>query len=82
MTKDVDVAVSVESAFDAIDALSRAGYRSSDPERMYVLTDEHGGEVDLLVAAGEPESTVIAEALSAQIFGATAPVASLEHLLL
>jgi hypothetical protein len=40
------------------------------------------GEVDLLVAAGEPESTVVAEATRAKAFGVEAPVATLEHLLL
>jgi hypothetical protein len=48
---------------------------------MYVLS-HRGSEVDLLVAAGEPESTVVAEAPPARIFGVTAPVATLEHLLL
>jgi hypothetical protein len=38
--------------------------------------------VDVLVAAGEPESTVVAEATTARLFGTTAPVATLEHLLL
>ena len=50
---------------------------------MYVLRrGKAGGEVDLLVAAGEPESTVVAEAPSARVFGASAPVATLEHLVL
>ena len=48
---------------------------------MYVL-ERGGGEVDLLVAAAEPESTVVAEAKDAEVFGVRAPVASLEHLLL
>jgi hypothetical protein len=90
MTRDLDVVVLLEDAYRALDALQAAGFRSlapvdrSDrPEAMYVLeSSESGVDVDLLVAAGEPESTVIAEASEATVFGARAPVASLEHLLL
>lgn len=89
MTRDIDVVVLIEDAFMALDALQSAGFRSltpvdrnTDPEPMYVLELEAGGEVDLLVAAGEPESTVVAEAPSAEVFGVMAPVATLEHLLL
>ena len=39
-------------------------------------------EVDLLVAAGDPEAMVCEEAPPATIFGVQAPVATLEHLLL
>jgi hypothetical protein len=49
---------------------------------MYVLRGRAGSEVDLRVAAEEPESTVIAEATRASIFGIVAPVATLEHLAL
>ena len=38
--------------------------------------------LDLLVAAGEPEATVLAEATATRLFGTMAPVATLEHLLL
>jgi hypothetical protein len=48
---------------------------------MYVLT-LGASEVDLLVAAGEPESTVVAEATTTQVFGVRVPVATLEHLVL
>jgi hypothetical protein len=90
MTRDLDVVVPLEDAYQALDALEAAGFnsltpihRSGDPEPMYVLESKEGGiDVDLLVAAGEPESTVIAEASGADVFGVTAPVASLEHLLL
>jgi len=90
MTRDVDVVVLVEDAFDALDALRKSGFESvtpvrrhEDPEPMYVLQERKGGgEVDLLVAAGEPESTVVAEAPRAKAFGVEAPVATLEHLLL
>jgi hypothetical protein len=90
MTRDLDVVVLLEDAYPALDALQAAGFRSvtpvdrsREPEAMYVLeSGEAGIDVDLLVAAGEPESTVIAEASDAQVFGTTAPVASLEHLLL
>lgn len=89
MTRDLDVVVALEDAFTALGALERAGFSSaspvdtsSEPEAMYVTTDRNGTDVDLLVAAGEPESTVIAEATSAELFGIQAPVATLEHLVL
>jgi hypothetical protein len=89
MTRDIDIVVLTEDAFPALDALQTAGFRSltpvrrdDEPEPMYVLEFEGGGEVDLLVAAGEPESTVVAESPAAEVFGVTAPVATLEHLLL
>ena len=90
MTRDIDVVVLTEDAFAALDRLRAAGFRSvtpvrrdAEPEPMYVLElGTEGGEVDLLVAAGEPESTVVAEAPSAEVFGVTAPVATLEHLAL
>ena len=90
MTRDIDVVVLIEDAWTALDALGRAGFRSltpvsrgEEPEAMYVLRHGRGGvEVDLLVAAGEPESTVVAEAPRAKVFGVTAPVATLEHLLM
>jgi hypothetical protein len=88
MTKDLDIVVSTDDAFAALDSLRSAGFRSATPikkseppEPMYVLVHQ-GSEVDLLVAAGEPESTVISEATAARIFGTTAPVATLEHLLM
>lgn len=88
MTRDLDVVVLTEDAFSALDALNVAGFRSlapidrcGAPEPMYILQSE-GIDVDVLVAAGEPESTVIAEAIEADVFGAKAPVATLEHLLL
>lgn len=90
MTKDLDIVVLVEDASRALDALQRAGFRSvtpinraSAPDAMYVLRHGRaGGEVDVLVASGEPESTVVADATPARVFGATAPVATLEHLVL
>lgn len=87
-TADLDVVVFLEDAFAALGALEDAGFRSltpvereREPEAMYVLS-AHGVDVDLLVASGEPESLVIAEATQAQVFGTAAPVATLEHLLL
>ena len=81
MTRDLDIVVVLEDAFDALDALEAAGFRSvtpvlrgRDPEPMYVL-ERGGGQVDLLVAAAEPESTVVAEAKDAEVFGVRAPVA-------
>jgi hypothetical protein len=90
MTRDLDVVVVLEDAFPALDALEGAGFRSvtpvrrnQEPEPMYVLELRRGGgEVDVLVAAAEPESTVVAEAKEAKVFGVLAPVATLEHLLL
>lgn len=90
MTRDLVLVVPLEDGYRALDALQAAGFRSvapidrsDDPEPMYILEAREGGiEVDLLVAAGEPESTVIAESSEAPVFGTSAPVASLEHLLL
>jgi hypothetical protein len=90
MTRDIDVVVLAEDAFDALDALRKAGFESTtpvkrdeEPEPMYVLqAASGGGEVDLLVAVGEPESTVVDEAPKARAFGVEAPVATLEHLML
>lgn len=87
-TADLDVVVAREDAFAALGALDDAGFTvdptvepEAEPEALYVL--RHGrGSVDVLVASAEPESTVIAEATSALVFGVEAPVASLEHLVL
>jgi len=49
---------------------------------MYVLKDARGNEVDVRVAAGEPESTIVAEAPTAMAFGVRTPAATLEHLVL
>jgi hypothetical protein len=87
-TADLDIAVAREDAFAALTALDGAGFAAdpaiepdAEPEAMYVM--RHGrGSVDVLVASAEPESTVIAEAKRASVFGVEAPVASLEHLVL
>jgi hypothetical protein len=71
MTRHLDIVVSPGSASAAIEALERA--RRASVMRV---------EVDVLVAAGEPEATVISEAAPARVLGVSAPVASLEHLLL
>jgi hypothetical protein len=88
MTSDLDLVVTTDDAWPALDALEEAGFRSvapvdreGDPEPMYVLYLGKT-EVDLLVASGEPESTVIAEATRAPVFGVSVPVATLEHLVL
>ena len=88
MTRDLDLVVTTDDAWDALDALTRAGYasvapvdREQDPEAMYVLM-KGSSEVDLLVASGEPESTVVAEATATSVFGVKAPTATLEHLVL
>jgi hypothetical protein len=90
MTRDLDVAVMIDDAAVAIDALRRAGLRAAtptgspeDPEPMVVFVDPKTQvEVDLLVAAGDPEATAIDQALPATVFGTRAPVATLESLLL
>jgi len=87
-TADLDVVVAREDAFTALEALDGAGFtvdpvieREQEPDAMYVT--RHGkGSVYVLVASAEPESTVIAEATVAPVFGVEAPVASLEHLVL
>jgi hypothetical protein len=90
MTRDLDLVVRSEAALRALEALRKAGFRSATPlprdaddlEPMYVLVHrETRVEVDLLVAFGEPERTVIEESERKQVFGASAPVARLEHLL-
>lgn len=87
-TKDLDIVVTSDDAWAALDALFAVGFRSAapvdrehDPEAMYVLS-QGTGEVDVLVTSGEPESSVIAEAPSAQLLGVRVPVATLEHLVL
>jgi hypothetical protein len=90
MTRDLDVAVLIGDARRAIAALRSEDLRSEaptgalkDPEPMIVFVDPATGvEVDLLCTAGEPKATVIDEAPPARVFGATAPVATLEPLLL
>jgi hypothetical protein len=87
-TADLDVVVVREDAYEALRALDDAGFtcdvdidEEAEPEAMYVM--RHGkGQVDLLVASAEPESTVVAEATSATVFGVEAPVATLEQLVL
>ncbi len=88
MTKDLDLVVTLDAAWDALDVLLGAGFfsatpidRRDEPEPMYVLR-RGSSEIDLLVAAGEPELSVVAEATSTPVFGVTAPTASLEHLIL
>jgi hypothetical protein len=88
MTRDLDIVVTTDDAWSAIDALEGAGFRSvapvdrdSDPEAMYVLL-AGAVEVDVRVTSGEPESTVVAEAQEASVFGVRVPVATLEHLVL
>jgi hypothetical protein len=87
-TADLDVVVAREDAYSALRVLDDAGFavdvdvdENAEPEAMYVM--RYGtGQVDLLVASAEPESTAIAEASEATVFGIEAPVATLEHLVL
>jgi hypothetical protein len=90
MTRDLDLVVRIDNAARSIRALIAAKLRpetpigtEEDPEPMIVFVDPSTGvEVDLLVAAGDPEATVCEEAPTATLFGVRAPVATLEHLLL
>lgn len=90
MTRDLDLLVMVDDAKRAISALERAKLSPEtpvgplgDPEPMIVFVDRATAvEVDLLVAAGDPEATVCDEAPRARVLGTEAPVATLEHLLL
>lgn len=90
MTRDLDVAVELDDAGIAFEALQNAGFDASvPPERLHkpestvlFMDPKTGLDVDIVVAAGDPESYVIREALTAKVFGIPAPVASLEHLLL
>jgi hypothetical protein len=91
MTRDLDVVVRPDDALRALKALRKADFRSAGPlpddaddlEPMYVLVHrETKVELDLLVAFGEPEHTVLQESGRKQVFGVLAPVAHLEHLLL
>lgn len=89
MTRDLDVVVLVDDAAKAVRALRAAGLRAETPtgtarapEPMIVFVDPSTGvEVDLRVAAGDPEATVVDQAPRTTLFGASAPVATLEHLL-
>lgn len=90
MSRDLEVVVMIDDADAAIAALRQAGLRAltpthddDEPQPMIVFVDPATDvEVDLLVAAGDPEATVIDQAELATVFGTQAPVASLEHLLL
>jgi hypothetical protein len=90
MTRDLDLVVMTEDGERAAGVLRSAGFRALTPmdiadsdEAMVLFEDPTTrAEVDLLLATGNPEALVIAEASRANIFGARAPVASLEHLLL
>lgn len=90
MTRDLDLTVLLDDGIDALETLRAAGLRAetpigspSDLEPMVVFVDPSTGvEVDLLLAAGDPEATVIDAAEHGELFGVEAPVASLEQLLL
>jgi hypothetical protein len=90
MTRDLDLAVLIDEGARAIAALRAAGLRATtpigepdEPEPMIVFVDPVTEvEVDLLVAAGDPEATAIDRASETAVFGTPAPVATLEDLLL
>lgn len=90
MTRDLDLIVMIDDAGQAIEALRAAKLRAEtpvgtlqDPEPMIVFADPLTKvEVDLLIAAGDPEATVCEQAPRATVFGTEAPVATLEQLLL
>jgi len=86
MTRDLDLVVLQEDEEQAVAALLKARFQQATPsgdEPMIIFVDPGTGvEVDLLIASGDPEATVIREARRAKTFGVSAPVAGLEHLLL
>jgi hypothetical protein len=90
MTREIGVVVLSDDAERAISALRKAGFQpvappgySDEADPMVVFEDPKTRmEVDLLIAAGNPEALVISTASRARVFGAIAPVASLEQLLL
>ncbi|HYG75952.1 MAG TPA: nucleotidyl transferase AbiEii/AbiGii toxin family protein [Planctomycetota bacterium] len=88
MTRDIDLTVTTEHGLAAIEALKKAGFEtlSADSEGddpMVIFRDRKTGvEVDLLIAAGNPEALAIEEAGRKSVFGTSARVATLEHLLL
>jgi hypothetical protein len=90
MTRDLDLVVMLDDASATWAVLEGAGLvavtptgTEEDPEPMVTFVDPLTKvEVDLLVAAGDPEATVIEQATRAPVFGTSAPVAELEHLLL
>src|SRR5262245_28421392 len=89
MTRDLDVVVLIDDGREAIEALRSARLRAATPigtdqlEPMIVFLDEKTQvEVDLLIAAGDPEATVVEQSPRAEVFGTKARVATLEHLLL
>jgi hypothetical protein len=90
MTRDLDLVVMIDDAPRAIAALLGAKLRAEtptgtedDPEPMIVFVDDATGvAVDLLIASGDPEATVVDEAPVAKVFGANGRVATAEHLLL
>lgn len=87
MSRELDLVAMIDDVEAVITALRDAGLRSTtpthdDPDEIVFVDPTTDVEVDLLVAAGDPEATVIDQAETATVFGAQAPVASLEHLLL
>lgn len=90
MTRDLDIVVLSDDGDAAIRALRNAQLVASTPtgypdsiESMIVFLDPATQvDVDLLIAEGNPEALAIAEAPRAKLFGTTARVATLEHLLL
>ena len=90
MTRDLDVVVLCDDAEAAISSLRKAGFVPGTPvgaagaiESMIVFVDPQTHmDVDLLIAEGQPEAGAIFEAAPLDLFGASARVSTLEHLLL
>ncbi|MEI6235691.1 MAG: hypothetical protein WCT04_21760 [Planctomycetota bacterium] len=90
MTRDVDVVVLCDDAEAAIASLRKAGFVPGSPvgrpgtiESMIIFVDPKTRvDVDLLIAEGQPEASAIFDASPLSLFGATARVSTLEHLLL
>lgn len=90
MTRDLDLVVRIEDGPAAMRALESCGLKLSSPvgdrddaePMVFFLDKSNGVEVDLRMAAGEPESSTIESATECALFGAQAPTARLEYLLL
>ena len=90
MTFDLDIVVLSDDGEAAIRALREVPLKASTPtgapgslESMIVFFDPKTKvDVDLLIAEGNPEALAILDASYAKLFGVSARVATLEHLLL
>jgi hypothetical protein len=81
MTRALDLTVLLDDGIDALETLRAAGLRAETPvgsasglEPMVVFVDPSTGmEVDLLLAAGDPEATVIDAAEHGELYRSRGP---------